>query len=158
MIQLAAMKIHFVCTGNTFRSRLAEAYLRSKNVRSLEVSSSGIKAHENRNGPITWYAARLIKHHNLVAHMSFTWTKTGPEHLEDADIVIFMDKAHHHHSRKDLGFTARRYEIWNVPDLEDLGFDTETGTSIDEDVARMLATEKIFSQIKQKVDRFIKTL
>lgn len=152
------MKIHFVCTGNTFRSRLAEAYLRSKSVRGLEVSSSGIKAHENENGPIAWYGAWLIKRYGLVPHLTHTWTKTAPQHLKNADLVIFMDKKYHHHSKRDLGFTGTRYQIWNIPDLNDMGFDTETGTSIDEDAARMLATEKIFSQIKQKVDKLVKTL
>ncbi len=152
------MKIHFVCSGNTFRSRLAEAYLRSKSVRDLEVSSSGIKAHENRNGPITWYAARLVKRNDLVAHMSHQWTRTTLKLLKETDIVIFMDKTHHHHSKTDLGFTGKRYEIWNIPDLENLGFDTETGSDIEEDVKRIVATEKIFSQIKRKVDSLIKTL
>ncbi len=146
------MNIHFVGTGNTFRSRLAEAHLRSKNVPDVEVSSSGIKAHENKNGPITWYAARLIKHFSLVPHMSFAWTKTSPSHLKNVDIVIFMDKAHHHHSQAELGFRGKRFKVWDIPDLEDLGFDRETGGNIHEDAKRMKATEQIFDQIKRKVD------
>ncbi|MBI4066635.1 hypothetical protein HY411_02875 [Candidatus Gottesmanbacteria bacterium] len=152
------MKIHFVCSGNTFRSRLAEAYMRSKNIRGVEVSSSGIKAHDNKNGPITWYAARLIKYHDLVPHMSFAWTKTALSHLKNADIVIFMDKAHHHHSQNELGFRGKRFKVWNIPDLEDLGFDTETGGDITEDAKRMAATEKIFDQIKKNVDALVKSL
>ncbi len=152
------MNIHFVCTGNTFRSRLAEAYLRSKNIPDVEVSSSGIKAHENKNGPITWYAARLIKHHSLVPHMSFAWTKTSPSHLKNADTVIFMDTAHHHHSQTKLGFRGKRFEVWSIPDLEDIGFDTETGGNIHEDARRMKATEKIFDQIKSKVGVLVKSL
>ena len=152
------MKIHFVCSGNTFRSRLAEAYLRSKQITGLEVSSSGIKAHDNKNGPVTWFGARLMKRYGLVPHMSKYWKRTTPKLLEQADTVIFMDKAHHHHSKTDLGFTGKRYEIWNIPDLENLGFDTETGSDIEEDVKRIVATEKIFSQIKRKVDSLIKTL
>lgn len=152
------MKIHFVCSGNTFRSRLAEAYLRSKNIPGVEVFSSGIKAHENRNGPITWYAARLLKYHGLVPHMSFNWTKTALTHLKNADRVIFMDKSYHRHSHTELGFHGRRYDVWNIPDLEDLGFDTETGGSIRGDVKRMAATEKIFIQIKSRVDALITSL
>lgn len=152
------MKIHFVCSGNTFRSRLAEAYLRSKNVKELHVSSSGVAAHENKNGPITWYGARLIKRHGLVPHLTHAWTKTVPEHLKNADLVIFMDKKYHHHSKRDLGFTGTRYQIWKIPDLNDVGFDSETGVNIEEDMKRIIATEKIFGQIKKKVDSLIKTL
>ena len=36
------MTIHFICTGNIYRSRLAEAYCASKRVAGLCVLSSGI--------------------------------------------------------------------------------------------------------------------
>lgn len=36
--------IHFVCRGNNFRSRLAEAYLNSKKLPGIKVISSGIEA------------------------------------------------------------------------------------------------------------------
>ena len=38
------MKIVFVCTGNTCRSPMAEGYLKSKNIRDVEVLSFGIFA------------------------------------------------------------------------------------------------------------------
>jgi protein-tyrosine-phosphatase len=38
------MRVHFVCTGNLYRSRMAEAYLRSKAIPGLEVTSSGVLA------------------------------------------------------------------------------------------------------------------
>lgn len=152
------MHIHFVCSGNTFRSRLAEAYLKSKNIRGLRVTSSGVKAHENKNGPITWYAARLIKHHDLVHFMSHGWTRTTQEFLKDADIVIFMDKKHHHHGQKDLGFSGKRYEIWNIPDLGDLGLKGETGDTHKEDLDRIRASDKIYEKIKRKVDKLFSAL
>ena len=151
------MHIHFVCSGNTFRSRLAEAYLKSKKIKGFDVSSSGVRAHENRNGPITWYGARLMKRHALVSYMSNSWTHTTPKQLQDADIVIFMDKKHHHHSRRDLGFTGKRYQIWNIPDLDDLGFHGETSNKEEEERNRMRASEQVYQKIKHKVDAFAST-
>jgi protein-tyrosine-phosphatase len=146
------MHIHFVCSGNTFRSRLAEAYLRSKKIKGLKVSSSGVLAYQNKNGPITWYAARLIKNHSIVPFVSHTWTHTNKRILNSADIVIFMDKKYFH-LVKTIGFTGKKYQIWKVPDLEDLGFDTETIGDHKEELKRMKATDKIFDGIRKRVDR-----
>jgi protein-tyrosine-phosphatase len=52
------MTIHFICTGNIYRSRLAETYCASKGVPGLFVSSSGIGTKLNRGIPIASYAAR----------------------------------------------------------------------------------------------------
>ena len=38
------IKVHFVCNGNIFRSRLAEAYAKSLGLGQLEISSSGVVA------------------------------------------------------------------------------------------------------------------
>lgn len=55
------VKVEFVCSGNTFRSRTAEAYLKSKGVAGIVVSSSGPTANLDLNGPISWWGQRIIK-------------------------------------------------------------------------------------------------
>lgn len=141
------MHVHFVCTGNTFRSRLAESYLKSKKIKGLEVSSSGVAARDNMNGPITWYAARLIKKYNLIPYTKHSWTHTSTRQLKQADLVIFMDDSHHKHSVEKLHFVGE-HAIWKIPDLGDVGF-TDT---INNEQEAISATEKIFSLIKNKVD------
>ena len=59
------MTIHFICTGNIYRSRLAEAYCASKGVPGLSVSSSGIGTKLNRGIPIASYAARVLSERGL---------------------------------------------------------------------------------------------
>lgn len=149
--------IHFVCTGNVYRSRLAETYLRSKQVSNVEVSSSGIKAAENQYGPIVWYASRLITRGKLVPHMKPSWTQTSPEILNTADIVIFMADEHHAYAKTNFNFNKTSYEIWNIGDLKDAGFtDDKIGTEFD--MQRILHTEKIFAEIKKKVDELVTRL
>lgn len=150
------MHIHFICRGNAYRSRLAEAYLKSKNIRGLRVSSSGVAANENKNGPIAWYAARLARKHDLTNHVTHTWIQTTPQHIRDADMVIFMDQKHYTHAKTKLG-TIGHYEIWNIPDLGDLGFTGETST-LEQDLERMKATEKTFEKIRKKVDALVAKL
>jgi protein-tyrosine-phosphatase len=40
------MRVHFICRGNVYRSRIAEAYLKSLELEGLEVLSSGTIARE----------------------------------------------------------------------------------------------------------------
>lgn len=142
--------VHFVCTGNVYRSRLAEAYLRSKQLPNIEVSSSGIQASENTHGPITWYAARIARRHNLIPHLKLVWTQTSPKLLNNADIVVFMTSEHHAYAKTHFDFGKTSYEIWNIADLDKANF---FRSKDDSDLMRIEHTEEVFMQIKQKVDK-----
>ncbi len=150
------MKVHFVCTGNAFRSRLAEAYLNSKKVLGLQASSSGIDAGQAVNGPICWYAARIVKYQDLVSYVSPCWQETILEHLK-ADLVIFMQDRHYQHCRDRLGFEGKNYEIWDIPDIQDVGLSCDF-ESLEKDLEKIKATEEIFLQIKEKTDQLLQKL
>ncbi len=143
--------MHFVCTGNFYRSRLAEAYLRSKKLPNVTVSSSGVQSKENyyRNGPISWYAARLIKRHNLIPHTKRMATQTTPKHLKNADVVIFMTEKQHKFAKSKFKFEKDSFEIWNIPDIDDADF---FHTERDSDEMRIAHSETTFAMIKEKVD------
>lgn len=141
------MKIHFVCTSNTFRSRLADAYLRSKEIPNLTVSSSGIQANLNPNGIITWYAQRIIENENLEVFEPPIWHQTTPELLNEADKVVFMLENHLEFCKKNFGFNQTNYEIWNIEDI------TQEDRKDDTRVIKL--TDGIYSRIKTKVDEFI---
>jgi protein-tyrosine-phosphatase len=149
--------IHFVCTGNAYRSRLAEAYLRSKKLPNVNVSSSGIQAKEfyHKNGPISWYAARLIKRHDLIPHTKRDSTQTSLKHLNNADIVVFMTDMHYTYAKTKLKYHKNTFEIWNIGDIDDADF---FGTERDSDMMRIQHSEKTFKQIKEKVDSLVKRL
>jgi protein-tyrosine-phosphatase len=140
------MKIHFVCSGNTFRSRLAEAYLNSKKIASLDISSSGIEAERNLDGSITWYAMRIIKYNGLVSFMSDFWQQTTKELIEGNDLVIFMEKNHYDFCKSFLT-PDQKYEIWNIEDIDD--------PVIEKEIESIKKSEEIFDKIKEEVDLLI---
>lgn len=153
------MHIHFVCTGNGYRSRLAEAYCKSKiKKRGLIVSSSGIKAHEKRfkNGPICWYAMRLMKRSNLIQYMSWKEHQTTKELLKNVDLLICMSRLHLNFCQKELGYINKPFEIWDILDLNEMnGFIPSTNPGIEIDINHIELTEKAYKIITKKVDSLI---
>ena len=148
------MHIHFVCTGNAYRSRLAEAYLRSHQLEGVIVSSSGIQARTGfqYNGPISWYAMRLLQKHHLIPFMSKHATQTTRKGLGKVHLVIFMQPHHYEWVRTHYQFEAPRYEIWGIPDV------SETEEDLNTEAALIQITEKTFEQIKRNVELLVEQI
>jgi protein-tyrosine-phosphatase len=144
------MTIHFVCKGNTFRSRLAEAYLNSKQIPNLKVISSGIKADVNECGPITWYAQRLIQQDKLIPFEKPTWEQTTKVLLEEGDLTIFMHQNIYDFCIEHFDFNGKNFQIWEIPDIR------VHLRTLAEEVEKMQVTERIFEEIKEKVDELVK--
>ncbi len=140
------MKIHFVCTANTFRSRLAEAYLNSKKIPGISASSSGIEATKNENGPISWYAQRIIEQNKLVPFEKLTWTQSTKELLESQDIVIFMQKWHFDQAVAKFKFMGKNCKIWDIEDVTHKEY-------LEDNV--IPKTEEIYTKIKLNVENLI---
>lgn len=144
------MLVHFVCIGNTYRSRLAEALLNSHGLPDLRAASSGIRAAENLNGPVSWYALRLLKNAGLIPYMAPHWTQTTPEALAGCDLVVFMEEACLRFCETECHFARRSYEIWEVPDVNDPRFPEQQAPPGDE-LAVMAITERTFRRLKAEV-------
>lgn len=84
------MNIYLICTGNTCRSPMAEAILRSKADGNVDVRSAGIHAPDGL--PISSHAKKLIEE----ADMPYTPISRAlsVENLEWADFVLTMTQAH----------------------------------------------------------------
>ena len=147
------MKIHFICSGNTFRSRMAAAYLDSLKT-NLKASSSGIHADHNLNGVVTWYAQRIFTYHDLLEFDKSKWDKTSKKMLNEADFVIFINDNHLDFCRQELGFTNDNYEMWGIKDLNEMGFDLHN-QSLHRDMERIQASDMVFEQIKKRVDKLV---
>ncbi|SFE61537.1 protein-tyrosine phosphatase [Alteribacillus iranensis] len=89
---VAAIKhILFVCTGNTCRSPLAEALLRSKATDGVEVKSAGVYAMPDM--PASDGTMDVLKEKGIeLDHKSQPVTK---ELVDWADLVLTMTKSHH---------------------------------------------------------------
>ncbi|HWY78931.1 MAG TPA: hypothetical protein VNW29_01095 [Candidatus Sulfotelmatobacter sp.] len=151
------MHIHFVCTGNAYRSRLAESYLNSKQIPGVIVSSSGTQAKKYypENGPISWVAMRLIQIHKLIPFMKPMSETTTENMLSQADIIIFLNKPHYEYARQHLGYNKTNYEIWNILDLDDF---PDVEVIRQDEKLKIEVTEKTFEDIKHKVDHLARNL
>lgn len=152
------MKIHFVCTGNVYRSRMAEAYLNSKQLPEIQATSSGIVADMSYDydGPISWSAMRIIFKYALTPFMSMLPTQTTLEILNNANLIIFMKSNHHTFSQNELGWVGTNYEVWEIADM-----DSSSGFENIEDYVRpevIPLSEQTFDLIREKVDDLVKRL
>ncbi|MFJ7825545.1 low molecular weight protein arginine phosphatase [Psychrobacillus sp. NPDC096623] len=86
------MNILFVCTGNTCRSPIAEALLKSQKIDGLEVRSAGIYAKDG--GPIS-QNSQLVLEQEMIP---FTRSSSAiNESLVDwADLILTMTASHKH--------------------------------------------------------------
>jgi protein-tyrosine-phosphatase len=146
------MIIHFICSGNAYRSRLAEAYLNSKKLEGLEVISSGIRAERNTvNGPVAWLAERIIENNGWVEFMSLSKKQTTQEMIAKSDLLIFMEPVHFEYCKEHMDREKQRYEIWNVLDIDKFVDDYHVH-SFEKDIVAMKFSEATFETIKQKID------
>lgn len=145
------MKIHFVCSGNTNRSRMAEAYLNSKKLPGIIVSSSGIYANDNWEGSLSRYAERILTEHNLLPFAAKHWTQTTVDILDDNDLVVFMRRHHYDYCVEVLRWQPKNYLIWNIDDIptNPLGDAEETVK------AKAAADEGVFGNIVKEVDKLV---
>ncbi|MCG3086329.1 low molecular weight protein arginine phosphatase [Sporosarcina cyprini] len=84
------MNIYLICTGNTCRSPMAEAILRSKNISGISVRSAGLHAADGF--PISIHSETLIQ------EMDMPYTAESRvisrEDVEWADLILTMTEGH----------------------------------------------------------------
>jgi len=146
------MLIHFVCSGNTNRSRMAEAYFNSKKISGMTATSSGTHASHNFNGPITFFAKNILQKKGILEYTAKTWQETNKELLKKADVVVFIKKKYFDFVNNELGYVPSRYYIWNIKDVESVE-ESESVKKINENKIRQ--DETVFNNIKKAVDRLV---
>jgi len=111
------MIIHFICTGNMYRSRIAEACCASKCLKGLQVRSSGIGTAFNGGGAISPYAAQVLHEYGIERFASPLWKQTTAASVRDSDVLIFMEPQHEQFCRAWIDYARHLVEVWNIPDV-----------------------------------------
>jgi protein-tyrosine-phosphatase len=114
------MLIHFICRGNTHRSRLAEAYARSSTAQipDVVVVSSGIEADRDLCGSIVPFVKRTLENDNLLQYTGTTWTQTTQPMIDRSDVLIFMSDDVFDDAMQRFQIPVKRSHRWQVPDTQ----------------------------------------
>lgn len=144
---MAAMTIHFICTGNIYRSRLAEAYCKSRCVPGIHVFSSGIRAGLNGGASISSYAADVLTRYGLNDYAAARWQRTSAELVRASDVLVFMESEHRRFCEEWIEGMRQRVEVWRIEDLGPIDV-TEISNKI----------ERTFRIICQQIDTLLTDL
>mgnify|MGYP001052744173 FL=1 len=125
------MKILFICTGNSYRSPVAEALL--KKIRGdLEVESAGTQP----AGMIAPNAKKFLERENALEKLKRTPEGIDQKNLEEYDLIVAMKQNHKNEILRLYPQTEDRIEVWNIDDPIYLPYGSD---------------EEVFEEIKRKV-------
>ena len=105
------MKVLFVCSGNAYRSPVAEALLK-KFRRDIEVESAGT----NPSIPISESARKYLVKEKAEAHLKDKPERIDEKNLETYDLIVAM-KNRHKDAILDICPECRdKIVVWNIED------------------------------------------
>jgi len=108
------------------------------------------------NGPICWYAMRIMKRKNLIPYMSWKERQTSKEILQDVDLLVCMRQSQLDFCKNKLGYTGKQSEVWEILDLGEMnGFISSPEAGIEKDINHIKLTEQTYGIITQKVDSLL---
>jgi len=114
--------IHFVCRGNVYRSRLAEAYAKSllKKDNEVQISSSGIQAELCLSGDVDTRAVKALEADNLKKYLAPSWQQTTQELINDVDIIVFMNNSVYQDALKLYNLSHDKCIVWHIKDVDNI--------------------------------------
>ena len=105
------MKVLFVCTGNSFRSAVAEALL--KKLRSdLEVESAGTQPASK----IASNAKRLLEDEGALENLKESPEGIENKHLEEYDLIVAMKEQHKNEILQRFPQAKDKIQVWDIDD------------------------------------------
>lgn len=125
------MKVLFVCSGNAYRSPVAEALLK-KLRQDVEVDSAGT----NPAIPISGEAKKYLTQENAEQHLKKAPESLDSKQLDEYNLIVAMEPNHKDVILNKFPECTEKIAVWNIDDPYFLP---------------QRYTEKIFKQIRQKV-------
>jgi protein-tyrosine-phosphatase/8-oxo-dGTP pyrophosphatase MutT (NUDIX family) len=110
--------VHFVCRGNTYRSRLAAAYMDTLVDERFIITSSGVGADTATVRTVEAYTKATAKAHHLKQGISGRNTQTTNELLAAADVIVFMNKDVYDEALRRFTVDTRKTLVWQVRDMD----------------------------------------
>jgi len=145
------MKIHFICRGNVFRSLIAETYLKSLNIESLEVMSSGTNVDltsQTERGYFNNTIALLRKHH-INQFSKKSPVQLTQDRANNIDLTICLNNRVYDEAINIVNLPADT-SCWDIDDIgEGHRVDTNNTSNYEED---------IYQEIVTKVNQLVKEL
>ena len=148
------MKIHFVCRGNVYRSRIVEAYAKSLRLNGVCISSSGIEA--DRHYPpnefppayLAQWARLTAQEHNLDLKLSPNRTQTTSQLLNHRDYIVFVSASVFKDALNKYSFNQSNTKIWALKDVGDWSKQEPSNQWSDRQ-----KRDYTFAQIKKELDK-----
>jgi protein-tyrosine phosphatase len=132
------MKVLFVCSGNAFRSPVAEALLKKLRP-DIQVDSAGI----NAAIPISKGAKKYLAKENADYHIKKLPESLDSKQLNQYDLIVTMESKHKNAVLSKCPQCENKTVVWKIEDPYFLS---------------PKSTEKIFNQIRQKVKELVDSL
>jgi len=132
------MKVLFVCTGNSYRSPVAEALL--KKIRGdFEVESAGTQP----AAMIAPNAKKFLERENALENLKRTPEGIEQKNVGEYDLIIVMKENHKSKILKRYPQTLGRIQVWNIDDPIYLSYGSD---------------KEVFEEIKRKVIELAESL
>jgi len=105
------MRVLFICTGNSFRSPVAEALL--KKIREdVEVRSAGTEPASD----IASNARDLLKEENALRYVKEKPEALNKKMVDEADLIVVMKEGHRQELMKSYPHVREKIRVWDIHD------------------------------------------
>ena len=149
---ISKTKVNFVCNGNVYRSRLAEAYVNSLRSDDFEFSSSGVVSDSDFSNPndipkLAEYVAEVCE---LDLCLSPKRRQTTAEDISSSDFIVCLNRSVFERLTAKFSIDTARLAVWHVPDVADIYLDHNDPNYASGEV-RALSVQS-FEAIKRSID------